>query len=190
MKQALILTMALALGFNVTYAQHANINTKKSSVKWIGTKVTGSHTGTINISNGTISMKEGALSAVNITIDMTTIACTDQQGDAAKKLEGHLNSADFFNTAEHAIATFKSTSVKADAKGYMVTGDLTIKGKTEPISFMVSADMHGQTVHATGKLTFDRTKYDVKYGSGSFFDGLGDKTIYDDVDLEFNIVTG
>ena len=189
MKRSHILAVALALGFNIASAQTANIDTKKSSVEWTGSKVTGTHTGTINVSQGTISLKDNALSVVDITIDMTSIKNTDLDGGAATKLEGHLHSADFFNTKEYKTATFKSTAVKPTAKGYEVTGDLTIKGKTEPISFTVSTAMYGQTILATGTLIFDRAKFDVKYGSGSFFDDLGDKVIDDDVKLAFNIVT-
>jgi len=101
-------------------------------------------------------------------------------------LEGHLNSEDFFATEKHSTSTLVFTDVKSTGKNsYEVTGDLTIKDITKPVVFDVS--IYGSKATATVKV--DRTNYDIKYGSGNFFENLGDKTIYDEfdlvVDLEF-----
>jgi polyisoprenoid-binding protein YceI len=117
---------------------------------------------------------------------MTTINTTDLKGDSKGKLDGHLHSDDFFATATNPTSSLVFTAVEASGKNsYNVTGDLTIKGITKPVSFNVS--VYGSK--ATATLKVDRAKYNVKYGSGSFFDNLGDKTIYDEfdlvVDLEF-----
>jgi polyisoprenoid-binding protein YceI len=63
------------------------------------------------------------------------------------------------------------------------TGELIIKGVTQPISFPVrrADDKY------VGKATFDRTKFGITYGSGSFFENLGDKVINDAVDVEFTL---
>ena len=109
-----------------------------------------------------------------------------KEGEYKGKLEGHLKSDDFFGVETHPTAKLVFTDVKASGKNsYEVTGDLTIKGITKPVTFDVS--VYGSKATATMKV--DRSLYDVKYGSGAFFDNLGDKTIYDEfdlvVDLEF-----
>ena len=117
---------------------------------------------------------------------MTSLVDNDLEGDYKGKLEGHLKSDDFFAVASHPTAKLVFTSVKASGKNsYEVTGDLTIKGITKSVTFDVS--VYGSK--ATATLKVDRAQYDVRYGSGSFFENLGDKTIYDEfdlvVDLEF-----
>ena len=160
-----------------------------SSIKWLAKKVTGQHEGTINFQKMDIQFDDaGTLTSANFTVDMTSINVTDLEGKSKGDLEGHLNSADFFNTAEHPVSGFKATSIKSLGKGmYQVTGDLTIKDITNPISFSASAQKVDGKVVATAKVTVDRSKYDVRYGSGSFFEGLGDKMIYDEFDLEINV---
>lgn len=164
----------------------AAVDTSKSKVEWLGKKVTGEHKGTIQVKSGNLEMKEGKLTGGNVVIDMTTIKTTDLSGEWADKLNNHLNSPDFFNTADHKEATLKVTKVEAKGKGkYNVTGDLTIKKITKPVTFTVTESKG----NFKGKIKFDRTKYDVKYKSGSFFEGLGDKMIYDDVELDFTLAT-
>lgn len=160
-----------------------------SSIKWLAKKVTGQHEGTINFQKMDIQFDDaGTLTSANFTVDMTSINVTDLEGKSKGDLEGHLNSADFFNTAEYPVSGFKATSIKSLGKGmYQVTGDLTIKDITNPISFSASAQKVDGKVVATAKVTVDRSKYDVRYGSGSFFEGLGDKMIYDEFDLEINV---
>lgn len=163
-----------------------SVDPGKSKVEWLGKKVTGEHKGTIKIKSGDLEMKDGKLSGGNIVIDMTTINTTDLEGDWKKKLDGHLNSPDFFNTSEHKTASFKVTDVKSGGKDkYTVTGDLTIKGITKPVTFNVN----NKKGMYKGTIKFDRTKFDVKYKSGSFFENLGDKMIYDDVELTFSLAT-
>lgn len=115
---------------------------------------------------------------------MTTLAVTDlEAGKGKEKLEGHLSSDDFFGITNHKNAKLVVTKAKKTDKGYVVAGDLTIKGKTNPIKFILT--VNGDTASTTLKV--DRTKYDIKYGSGSFFDNLGDKTISDEFELAINL---
>jgi polyisoprenoid-binding protein YceI len=133
------------------------------------------------LKEGYFEMEEGKLVGGMFVADMTSINVTDLEGDSKGKLEGHLNSDDFFGVKDHPTATFKMNTVVEKSKGvYGVAGDMTIKGKTNPIAFDLK--MEGNT--ATTTLVIDRSKYDVKYGSGSFFDNLGDKTIYDEFTLD------
>jgi polyisoprenoid-binding protein YceI len=115
---------------------------------------------------------------------MTTINTTDLEGKGKASLDGHLKSDDFFGTEKFPTATLviKSIGEKA-ANVYSVTADLTIKGKTEPVKFELN--VAGTT--ASAALKVNRTKYDIKYGSGSFFSDLGDKTISDDFDLNVKL---
>ena len=148
---------------------------------WKGYKVTGSHEGTIAIKSGFLNFEDGKLAGGEFVIDMTSIKNTDMEGgEYGGKLEGHLKSDDFFSVAAHPTATLVFNKVTASGKNaYAVTGDLTIKGKTNPISFTIS--IYGNK--ATASLKIDRTKYDIKYKSASFFESLKDKAIYDEFDL-------
>ena len=126
------------------------------------------------------------LTGGEFVVDMPTLVSTDLEGESKGKLEGHLKSDDFFGVDSHGTSKLVFTNVSPSGKNsYEVTGDLTIKGITKPVTFDVS--IYGSK--ATATLKVDRTNYDVKYGSGSFFENLGDKTIYDEfdlvVDLEF-----
>ncbi len=166
-------------------------DTAASNVQWKGYKVTGSHEGTIAVQYGDLKFNDaGVLTSVFVKMDMNKITCTDMAGDMGGKLVGHLQSDDFLGSAKYATSTFESTKVTArDSKGnYMVVGKLTIKDKTQEVKFYTSVTEKDGAKVGTGKLTIDRSKFDIKYGSGSFFDGLGDKTIYDEFDLTFNIV--
>lgn len=162
------------------------VKTEVSSVMWKAYKVTGSHTGLVQLKEGQLSFDGDKLVGGNFTVDMTSLISTDLEGESKAKLEGHLKSDDFFSVENHPSSSLVFTEVKAVGKNsYEVTGDLTIKGITKPITFDIS--VYGSKVTATAKI--DRAEYNVRYGSGSFFDNLGDKTIYDEfdlvVDLEF-----
>jgi len=123
-------------------------------------------------------------------IDMTSIASTDLQGEYADKLVGHLKSDDFFGVATYPTAKFAITKVVSRGKvgDYKVTGNLTIKETTKEIRFNVNVDNSTSVPVATADITIDRSDFNVKYGSGSFFDNLGDKTIYDEFDLGLKLV--
>jgi polyisoprenoid-binding protein YceI len=188
-----VLSLALAIVFGATaVANNLNNEEKKevkaneSKVSWKAYKVTGSHNGTVDLKSGALVFDEGKLTGGEFEVDMTSLVSTDLEGEYKGKLEGHLKSDDFFGVENHPNSTLVFTNVKATGKNsYEVQGDLTIKGITKPVTFDVS--VYGSK--ATATLKIDRAQYDVKYGSGSFFDDLGDKTIYDEfdlvVDLEF-----
>lgn len=156
------------------------IKIDNSQVIWKGYKVTGSHTGTIALKSGSLSFDNDKLVGGEFVMDMPQIITTDLTGEYKDKLEGHLKSDDFFGVAKHPTSTLVFTKVKATGKNsYQITGDLTIKGQTNPVTFEMS--VYGNKANATLKV--DRTKYGVKYGSTSFFDDLADKAIYDEFDL-------
>ncbi|WP_416864505.1 MAG: YceI family protein [Imperialibacter sp.] len=165
------------------------VSTLESKVIWTGEKLGGKHTGTINLSQGDLQFDGDKLTGGSFTIDMNSIVDLDLEGEYKSKLEGHLKSDDFFGVATYPTATFKITSVKSTGKNkYDVTGDITIKGTTEKITFPAELAVNGSKVTATSKITVDRSKFNVKYGSKSFFAEIGDKVIYDEFVLDVTLV--
>ena len=120
---------------------------------------------------------------------MNSIANTDL-ADATwnAKLIGHLRSDDFFGVASFPTSEFVITKVESNGKSHNISGNLTIKGITNPASFTATSVKDGKNTIYTGTMTVDRTKYNIRYGSKSFFDDLGDKAIYDEFTLDFSLV--
>ncbi len=189
MIKALLISTVLAFtGFGE--AEKVKVDVDASSVNWVGKKVTGQHNGTIALQGGRLEMEEGVLTGGIFTIDMTTINCEDLSGGGKGKLEGHLKSDDFFGVETYPTATFVITKAVPQGPGnYKVVGNITIKGATQEIQFPATLEENGGVYTATADLTIDRSKFDIRYGSGSFFDNLGDKTIYDDFELSVSLVT-
>lgn len=183
LKGALATTLILALVAFTNTVEKKQVDVKESSILWEGEKLTGSHSGTINLKDGFFLMENGELIGGEFTADMTSIDVTDLEGDSRNDLMGHLKSDDFFGVETHETAKFVITTVAKKGDVYGVSGDLTIKGNKNPIAF----DLTMTENSATTNLTIDRTKYDVRYGSGTFFDNLGDKTIYDEFNLAINL---
>ncbi len=165
-----------------TFAQDSKtINTAESSIHWVGKKLAGSHEGTLNFKEGTLTFDGKTLTGGTLVVDMTTINVTDlEAGKGKEKLEGHLNSDDFFGVKNHATAKLVIKEAKKSASGYAATGNLTIKGITKPVSFDLSPTKGGMST----TVKIDRTKYGIKYSSGSFFENLGDKVIKDEFTLD------
>lgn len=165
------------------------IDTKQSQVEWKGEKVTGQHTGSVELKDGKLTVNNDKLVGGSFTIDMNSLSNEDLEGEDKGKLEGHLKSDDFFGTANHPEATFVITDAKPQSGNkYEITGDLTIKNITKPVTFPATVSIKKGKVTADATIKVDRTKYDIRYGSGSFFDGLGDKMIYDDFELQVSLV--
>lgn len=156
---------------------------QESTINWVGKKVTGKHMGTIDLKEGYLEMEGDNIVGGTFVIDMTSITVTDLSGEYKEKLEGHLNSDDFFGVNNHPTATLVVNSAEKNGDTYTINGNITIKGVTEPITF--DLNKNGNT--ATSSFKIDRTKFGIRYGSGSFFDNLGDKTIYDDFELDITL---
>jgi len=172
-----VLTLSLMITSVSGFAQKSTINTENSTVEWVGKKIGGQHEGLINIKEGSLELKNDQLVGGYFTLDMTSIACTDlEDEDYNQKLVGHLNSDDFFGVDQFPEATFEiTTATKFAESKASITGMLTIKGKSESITFDV---VRNKNIY-TATINVDRSKYDVKYGSASFFDSLGDNVIDD-----------
>lgn len=189
-KIILSIAFALAATFVVNAHNHGElkIDAKVSSVEWIGKKVTGQHAGGITIKEGTLYLHDGILEKGTVVIDMTTITCTDMQGEYADKLVGHLKNVDFFDAANHKTATLDILKVTAGKDGNStISGNLTIKGIAKPIEFTTKMEIKDGKLAAFAEIKVDRTLYDIKYGSGKFFEGLGDKAIHDEFTIKFKI---
>ncbi|MBN2595495.1 YceI family protein [Labilibaculum sp.] len=186
-----VLVASVVLTPSKAFAKKDNLklNAENSKIEWLGKKVTGEHSGTINLNSGSLVMDEDKIVAGSFVVNMTSIVNTDIEDEGYKaKLEGHLKSDDFFGTEKFPESKFEITNAeKMEDGNYKVKGNITIKGITESIEFMVNLHKHDATVHVSGKITIDRTKFNVRYGSGSFFDNLGDKTIYDDFELNLDL---
>ena len=190
LKTFLVALVALAtFSFTISKVADYTVDTEASTIKWKGYKVTGSHFGNVNIKDGSLKFDDNKLVGGSFTIDMTSITVKDLKGDYAKKLEGHLKSKDFFGTDKFPTAKLKITKVVpyGTSGKYKITADLTIKSTTKSIKFMANVTDNEGTATADAKITVDRSDFDIRYGSGSFFDNLGDKTIYDEFELEISL---
>ena len=167
------------------------VDTDKSTIAWYGEKITGdSHDGHIKLKSGTLLLEEGLLKGGSFIVDMTTITNDDVTNETyRKKLEDHLMNEDFFDAKKFPEAKFKITSFTPKSENnYDLKGDLTIKGKTKEVSFPAIVTEKDGTITASAKFTFDRSLFDVRYGSDSFFDNLGNKAISNDITLTINLV--
>ena len=181
--------LSLAFTNPVEKAAAYKVDVKGSTVKWTAYKVTGKHFGKISLKSGSIEMSKTKLSKASFEVDMTTLTVEDITGEYADKLKGHLTSDDFFSVEKHKTAKFVSTKIVPNGKGgFSVTGDLTIKGISKPITFDAVVKNEGGKITGTSAIKVDRTNYDIKYRSGKFFQDLGDKAIYDEFDLEVSLV--
>jgi polyisoprenoid-binding protein YceI len=189
MLNVILLSLALFSTDGIA-AESYNANIDESTVLWTASKVVGkTHNGTLNLASGSLDIESGKLTGGSFELDMTTIANTDVEGEWKAKLEGHLKSEDFFSVEKFKTSSLKFTNVTSTGDNtYNVTADITIKGKTESISFPATVSVDGAKLKATAKLTIDRSKFDVRYGSSSFFDDLGDKAISDEFTIEVNLV--
>ena len=185
----LIILLVLVSFCGTTYASDYVVDKSASKIRWDAKKVTGKHNGTIAIANGSFSATTASITGGNLAIDMKTIVDLDL-ADAGynAKLTGHLKSDDFFAVdkyPESRLIVKKVIPVSGD--DYKFLADLTIKGISNPIEFNARVTKSGDKLNTEGIMTINRAKYGVKYGSSSFFENLGDKVIYDDFTLTFNI---
>jgi len=189
-KRLLSAALMLGLSIGMINAQTFSIDTEASTVKWTGSKVIGgSHNGSIDLTSGKLVLENGQLSKGSFAADMSTVTVEDLTGGMADKLSGHLFSDDFFGVSNHPSSSFNITSIeKTGSNMYNVTGDLTIKGETHPISFPATLTWESELPVATATVNVDRTKYGIRYGSDSFFDNLGDKAISNEFALEIKLV--
>jgi polyisoprenoid-binding protein YceI len=160
-------------------------DTAKTKLVWLGEKVTGQHTGTIDLQSGWLTWQDNKIVSGEFIINMASI----KESQNNTKLMGHLKSDDFFGVEKFPASKLVITGSTPFDKGTgVVSGTLTIKDVTNPIEFKAATQKNDDGVWFFANIVIDRTKYNVRYGSGSFFDNLGDKTIYDEFKLKVNLL--
>ena len=166
------------------------VDDANSTIMWKGFKPTGSHTGTIAIESGVLTMNDGVVESGTFLIDMGSIAVTDipAEDEGNAKLSGHLKSPDFFDVAAFPSSAFTVTGFEMkDGKG-LLSGNLKMKDATNNITIPVSVTDNGNTITLNSEtFTIDRSKWNIKHGSKSFFDNLGDKFINDEIELKVTL---
>lgn len=196
--QYLCVSLVSVLGASVALAKSDvtfSPDLKRSQILWTGSKVTGKHNGTIQLKSGSLTYKKGTPRSGKFVVDMNTISNKDIENPKyRKKLESHLKSPDFFAVSQFPEATFKVTRFKKlDNKAlhpmYQVHGKLTIRGLTHTIQFPATFKREGKGLEVSGGVRIDRTKWNVRYNSGKFFDvkKLGDKMIDDQMAIDFQL---
>lgn len=178
--------------------QEYTVNTAASKVTWEGTKPAGAHTGTVDITGGTVTVADGNITGGEFMLDMNSISVTDLTGDDKAYLESHLkgttdkNKDDFFNVATYPTGKFAITKVTKllgnDEATHMVYGNLTLRDVTKQVGFNANVQMDDQKlVVVTPQFTIDRTEWGIKYGSKKFFDDLKDKFINDEMGIKISL---
>ena len=179
----------------LTAADTLQVDLENSQIKWIGRKVTGEHSGTLNLSGGWVVLDKNSINSGKFIFDMASISNTDIESPEWKqKLEDHLKSEDFFHTDSfpHAILEIKgrqSLIIENSKISAQVLADLTIRGITHEIKFPFDLTQSKNNFNAEGSVDIDRTLYNIQYKSGKFFDELGDKLIYDNFTVQFMVQT-
>ena len=178
-----ILIIILICSIQSINAQEKLLNIETSNIRWFGEEITGKqHYGDLKFSSGYIQINNQVISNGNFIVDMNSLTVEDLSGGGKKRLEGHLKSTAFFGVSDHPQAALNISSLTGiNGNSQILGGELTIKDITHPINFSITLNSEN---NATAVLVFDRSKYDVRFRSGSFFDELGDKLILDDIKLE------
>jgi polyisoprenoid-binding protein YceI len=186
MKKAFLFLVLAGLFYVSASAQtKMTADTAQTKLLWLGEKVTGEHTGTVKLQSGWLTWQDNKIVAGEFNIDMASLKDVDNN----KMLMGHLKSDDFFGVVKYPVAKLVITgSTPFDKGSATVKGNLTIKESTNPIEFKATTQKKDDGTWFFANITVDRTKYNIRYGSGSFFDNLGDKTIYDEFKLKVNLL--
>lgn len=189
MKKLTLLSFIATLGllaFTIKPAEDKfTVDTEKSSIEWSAKKVGGGHTGTVRIASGSLIFDGNNLKTGTFAMDMSTIIVEGNN----KNLLDHLKSDDFFGVVKNPSSSFVITKVAPAGDQLNITGNLTIKGITNPVTFPAAVKKNGNIVVAVAKgIKIDRTKFDIKFRSASFFSSIGNQAIEDNFELSVNLV--
>jgi len=189
MKRIIIINILLTILFSKNI-QSYTIDTENSQLRWEASKVTGSHWGYIKMKKGEIILNGEKVVSGEFFVDLNTITVEDMGVSPwAEKLVNHLKSDDFFYVENFPLASLVLISADFKKGSFTITGDLTIKGKTHPISFPAVINFSEFGPSASGQLKIDRTNYNIIYRSGKFYPDIGDKLIYDEFIIDFILKT-
>ena len=186
MKKIMVITVIAGLLTVLSNAQtKLTADAEKTKLEWLGEKVTGEHKGTINLQSGWLSMNNNTIVSGEFLIDMKSI----KDSESNERLEGHLKSDDFFGVEKFPVARLVLTGSDSFDKGSAtVKGNMTIKGVTNPVEFKAVFQKKDDGIWFYANIIVDRTKYNLRYGSGSFFDNLGDRTLYDEFKVKVTLL--
>ncbi len=185
MKTTLLFTTLILFTVTMNAQDRLNADIEKTTLHWLGEKVLGEHNGTVKLKDGWLDWQDNKIVSGEFTIDMKSI----KDDDGSERLESHLKSDDFFGVEQYPESKLVVTGSESFEKGTaLVKGDLTIKEITHPIEFKAAIQKEDGRTWFFANITVDRTKYNVRYGSGAFFDNLGDKMIYDEFKLKVNLL--
>lgn len=195
MKNSSILLLLLLLGITAS-AQNFRADTRASQVNWLGKKITGSsHYGQILLKSGNLQLQGGTIKSGKFVIDMKSMSCEDETDPRKnEKLIAHLSNEDFFAVEQHPEAVLEIyklvpiAKAKDDEVNHFVFARLSIRGKTNDIKFPARIDLNKDLINASADFEIDRTKWDIRYGSGSFFENLGDRAINNEISFKVKIV--
>jgi len=178
-----------SLSLHIGNEKYFTIDSKESVVTWKGAMQIGSnsHAGYVDISKGELRIENGQLIEGTVEVDMNTIKDEKHQTDSG--LIKHLKDPDFFDVKNFPISTIvlvKAVPINGD--NMKVKGDLTIKGITHPVTFPGKIEVKDGVVKMNGKLIIDRTKWDIRYKSGKFYDNLANEAISDSIEFNIKII--
>lgn len=191
MTKKILCSLVLSFFTIISFSQEmVEVNTDASRLMWTGSKLTSSHQGEINLKSGALEIKDGKLVGGTFVIDMTSITCTDlKPQEGGDKLVKHLKAEDFFGVDKHPESQLRITkAVSVNKDDYKIIADLTIKEITHSITFSATVRIDNDGFLAKSIIKFDRTKWDIKYKSSSFFD-VGDKMILDEIELKLFLLS-
>lgn len=162
-----------------------------TNIEWHGHKIVGaSHTGNIDLQSGWLVLEGNSVSGGEFIVDMNSIKNSDVKDEKMRdRLVGHLKSDDFFGVEKYPLSKLVITGSSKTPDGKtLFKGNLTIKEATHPVEFTATESKKGGVLTYTADINFDRSLYDVRFGSGKFFSNLGDNAIVDEINLKVNLV--
>jgi len=179
----------------ITAGDTLYVNVDYSVINWTGRKVTGEHSGTLKLADGWVIMQEDSIIGGKFIFDMSSIQNTDIESPEWKeKLEQHLMNDDFFfvDSFPHSILEIKN-HLQFVGDNYekidQIVADLTIRGITHEINFPLEINQDQSIFFTKGTIDINRTLFNIHYKSGTFFEDLGDRMIYDDFTVQFSLQT-
>ena len=199
MKNLVLIALTLTFSQQASAAKKTGstqltVDTAATKINWHGSKVTGAHEGVVGVKSGSLKLSGNELVGGEVVVDMTSLKSTDMtDAKKAEKLDGHLKSDDFFQVGKYPTAVLKITKVTpvkgitAGSPTHILAGDLTILDKTNKVEFPATLTAGTDRFTGTAELKLDRTKWDIKYGSASFFKSLGDKAIHNEFTLKVSL---
>ena len=181
---------ASSLSLGLVASEKYIIDTKETVLTWEGSMVFGfeeEHIGYVYTSKGELMIEKGQLVGGTVEIDMNTIEYKDKENKNTPV--HHLKSPDYFDVKKFPISTFSIAKVASDVRGNIkVTGNLTVRGITNPVTFPAKIEVKDGIVKANGKVVIDRTQWGIRYRSGKFYDNLADQAVSDDIEIHMKIV--